>query len=182
MRKLVVIIFLMFVSSFFCFSQDTVKPYEKIQHNLFVEIGGNSVYLYNLTYDCSYAFTEKHKIAVGAGVMYMPKFSWIVLDPIFGASVQVNFLYGKKHHYLETGTGISFPFAFEYYKNVWITNLDFFIPMRIGYRYQRSDGGLFWKIAFVPCIAPIGDYFLGKVIPIPSAGIAIGYTFKTKKH
>ncbi|MDR1739527.1 MAG: hypothetical protein LBR45_02075, partial [Bacteroidales bacterium] len=167
---------------YFCFAQDITKPKNKIQHNLFLELGGNSVYLYNITYDCSFQLEEKHKITAGLGFQYMPFKVFIFFYPhTFGLSPQFNYLYGKKHH-LEIGTGITAPFFlyYHYYTQEWRTNSGIIIPLRIGYRYQRSDGGVFWKIAFVPLFGK-GMYFpvgkTGKIPFFPSGGVSIGYTF-----
>jgi hypothetical protein len=179
MKKLVTVVFWMFCCSAFCFAQDTIKSYKNIQHNLYLELGGNSVLIYNITYDCSFQLAEKHKMTAGLGVQYIPfKIPLLFYPHTFGISPQINYLYGQKHH-LEVGTGISFPFLFyyDYHQNEWIANIYPYIPLRIGYRYQKDNDGLFWKIAFVP-LSWIED---GKIHFFPSGGIAIGYTFKKNR-
>ena len=124
---------------------------------------------------------------MATGVGYVPPLTGNF--PVFSFSMQVNYLFGEKNHYLEIGTGITFPeFYFptsatithssektHYKYENWTISTDFLIPLRIGYRYQRDNGGFFWKIAFVPMFSIHNDAFF------PSAGIAIGYTFKSRK-
>ena len=175
-----------------CFPQNEIREDTAesktglVQHTLFLELGGNSIYIYNITYDCSFLLGQKHKIAVASGFQYIPVDDGFLLTKSFGTSMQVNYLYGIKHH-LETGIGITFPFFLYYdgdgafgYKgsHTWKTQSYFFIPIRIGYRYQKSGGGFFWKVAFVPLLW-IEDE---KLHCVPSGGVAIGYTFKNKKR
>ena len=131
---------------------------------------------------------------MAAGVGYVPPCS----EPSVGVSFQANYLYGKKH-YFEFGTGITLPEVYSPSKvecsyndnghwrcisEDWkFSTRNVVIPVRIGYRYQRNEGGFFWKIAFVPLFSKNISQVLN--VPfLPSAGIAFGYTFKTnkKKH
>ncbi|GHV43705.1 hypothetical protein FACS1894180_3590 [Bacteroidia bacterium] len=186
MKKLFVIIFLIFWSNAFCSSEDSIKPHKNIQHNLFLELGVTS--MYSITYDCSFPIAEKHKIAVAAGFQYtyFPVKGYLFIPHTFGTTMQVNYLYGHNHH-LEIGMGITFPSVAYYEKQQqkWLTNNHVVIPLRIGYRYQRENGGLFWKIAFVPLFGE-GMYFPvgkeGKIPFFPSFGVSIGYTFKNKRR
>ena len=53
------------------------------------------------------------------------------------------------------------------------------VPIRIGYRYQRENGGFFWKIAFVPSFSNVyEDSFTFK----PSGGVALGFTFRKRNN
>ena len=153
-----------------CFAQETSRQdsanFKKVitQHNLFLEIGGTGG-LYNITYDCSFALSEKRKLAVGLGGLYIPQLLYFI-------SPQINYLFkGKKNSHLELGSG---------YALVWFSG-DLvpvqYVSIRIGYRYQRENGGFFWKITIVPTYE-IGDLFL----PMPIPGIAFGYTFKNNKQ
>ena len=178
------LILLLSCSCSVCFAQETIKQdsvqnkKNNVQHNLFMELGGGLMfyYYYNITYDCSFVLAEKHKISIATGIQHnMPPI------PYFGVLTQVNYLYGKKNHHLEIGTGVNCVIAFyrphEPDEWKWDMGYGFVIPVRIGYRYQRKEGGLFWKIAFVPSVTPFGDFSI-----TPNAGVAIGYTFKNKKR
>jgi len=158
-----------------CFAQQTIEKEMDVQHTVFLELGGNSIFFYNITYDCSFQLAEKRKIAAGLGFQYFPgsSDSFLFSNPFIGFSPQINYLYGQKH-YLEIGTGITFLNERE----------GLCIPIRIGYRYQRDNGGLFWKIAFVPLFGEDLYFEMGtsKLPFFPSVGIAFGYTFKSKKN
>jgi len=49
---------------------------------------------------------------------------------------------------------------------------DFFIPIRIGYRYQKPNGGLFYKIGFTPLLSKSYPIFGEGFSIIPWAGLA----------
>ena len=170
MKKIISIICCLLFCCSVCFAQDVVIQDSAknrkivIQHTLFAELLGSSVFFYNITYDCLFAFTKEHKIAIAAGFQYPSFFD--VSYHTFGGSIQVNYLYGVKNHHLEIGTGIT---TLDFIK--WN---DIYIPIRMGYRYQRNNGGFFWKVAFTPTVSLFG---FG-----PSGGVAIGYTFKNKKR
>jgi len=187
-------LFLLFICNF-CFTQDFIKQdstknkKNNFQHSLFLEFFGSSNNIYNITYDCSFQFSEKQKIAVATGIGYLPlKTEERFFGPYFGFSLQVNYLIGKKRNHFEIGTGITFPFllytSHYNYGNIRVYEWEngcylFGIPLRIGYRYQRANGGFFWKFALVPTYYH-RDFYYGPIHPF--AGAAIGYTFKNKKE
>jgi len=183
-----------------CFAQyvitqdSSINKKNNIQHNLFLEFWGSSSGTYNITYDCSFPIVQNHKIAIASGFEYIPSAhfffkyggkEWIRV----GVSLQANYLYGKKHNHLEIGSGIIFPELFRpryYLDGQNIINTDkwefrpfhYAIPLRIGYRHQKSSGGFFWKIGLV--------YFFSKEIQYVASdcwvSVAFGYTLKSKKH
>jgi len=190
--KAKILIILFCCSCSVCFAQETIKQdsiknkRNIVQHNLFIELFGSSMLVYNITYDCSFALTEKHKIAIAAGVGFFP--SLLTMDLIYGGSLQLNYLYllGEKNHYFEIGTGITFA-EFFHERGVesaeWRRDPYWVVPVRIGYRYQSSDGGFFWKIATVPLFGQRLPLEIGSRLTfIPVPGVAMGYTFKNKKH
>jgi len=82
----------------------------------------------------------------------------------FGIPISYNFLIGGKNNYLELGIGIS---TFYFHGNVYVQegfcgthfpseyntkvkNFDFSLIPKIGYRYQREKGGLFFKATYSP--------------------------------
>lgn len=178
--KTKILIILCCCSSYICFAQDnhTENTQSNTQHTLFLEVFGSAGFYYNITYDYSFALAEKHKIALAAGVGCIAFEDLNFGAPSVSTSMQVNYLYGKKHH-LELGTGITFPDLFYIEENIRMYFYHFNIPIRIGYRYQRNDGGFFWKIAFTPYY----NKFVHRIIEFPMmpyGGVAIGYTFKNK--
>ena len=171
----------------FCFAQDAIShdsienKKNNIQHTLFLELWGSSSGVYNITYDCLFPLAKKHKIALATGIEYIP----FETNRVFsvwtrvGVSIQVNYLYGKKNNYLEVGTGINFPELFRPMPNYKPNGTEwefrpfyYAIPFRIGYRYQKAEGGFFWKIGIV-------EFFTNEIRYFSTlwGGVAVGYTF-----
>ena len=187
MKKSFVII-LLFLSSVFCFAQDTIKNEKKQsgQHSVYMEFFGNAGLWYSIGYDYMLNLKEKHKLSFNCGFQYFPytDYNLVLEESVFTLSPQINYLYGKKHH-LELGVGITYDLVIRYRNSVDKTATGWSVPFRIGYRYQKEDGGFFFKIAYIP--AYINHYVLMPIIGddwfMPLwAGVAIGYTFKNKKH
>jgi hypothetical protein len=140
------------------------EQHTKIQHSLFIELLGTSAFRYNVTYDCSFKLAEKHKIAAGLGLQYT--------RDLCGLSPQINYLYGKKFH-LELGIAythqIEPPSSYGRYYPLQI------IPMRMGYRYQKENGGIFYKLALVYYL--VCNYDTGEMPRFSWGSVALGYTF-----
>jgi len=155
----------------FCIAQEDIKQdvtknfKDNLQHSLFLEILGSSFQFYNITYDCSYKISQKRKITVGLGGRVSSNYN----HSSFGMTPQFNYLNGEKHH-LELGVGLGY--NWEKYKRSGETDSHVHIPIRIGYRYQKSEGGFFWKIAFVPTFFSELNFRI-----LPWAGVAFGFTF-----
>ena len=172
MKKILLSIFFVILINDFCIAQETNKLYKNAQHNLFFELFGSSWYIYNITYDCSFQLKEKNKISVGLGMQYFPR-----LD-LYGMTPQINYLYGKRRH-LELGVG------YAILREKWFHNSGYYkyfvlhsIPIRVGYRFQKEEGGYFWKIAV---LGLIGDFYpLYGTYILPYAGVSFGYTFKKR--
>ena len=156
--KYMLIIPLLCLCNFSFAQNDTLSNNRLIQHSLYLEILGSSSNYYNITYDCTFALSKKHKIALATGVGYD-----VFDSPSVGVSFQANYLYGFKHH-LEIGVGAALPELYAPYsgectytngrRKCTHSDWQFYtrnivIPVRVGYRYQRSDGGFFWRIAFI---------------------------------
>ena len=131
----------------------------RVQHTLFFELMGSSVF-YGLNYDLTFRVAERHKIAVGLSLCHIPGFITSIVP-------QTSYFFGRRHH-LEVGIGYA-------HLRLWNGDGGNFYVMRIGYRHQRENGGLFWRIAFTPSVNhPLTDLALA-----PGAGIAVGYTFNS---
>ena len=90
------------------------------------------------------------------------------------SSLQINYLYGDIHH-LELGAGYTYVASFSN-KPTWG------FPIRIGYRYQKKQGGLFFKAAYTPLIIRANTFpFIEKnklFVPyLLFGGIAVGWSF-----
>jgi pentapeptide MXKDX repeat protein len=133
---------------------------------IFLELGGPGLAL-TLNYDTRLGHTrDKWGYRVGMGY-YNTGSNWV-----FSIPLQVNYLYGSGNDFFEGGIGTTFvkshgtttgtTFQFD--------NVTGFIgTLTIGYRYQAEEGGLNFRIAFVPILYDEGL--------VPAGGISLGYTF-----
>lgn len=142
-----------------CFSQDV--PQKIAKNSIYTEFFGSAVYLYNISYDRIVFAKEKNKVSLALGAQYLPSID-SPSDYRLSVSPQINYFRGIKHHF-ETGIGVAVDF----------NNGDFIIPIRIGYRFQKPEGGMFYKIGITPLY--VND-FLGSPAVIPWGGLAIGWT------
>jgi hypothetical protein len=160
--------------------EDTVKRDSTIvpatrPRTVFLEIGGPGLAL-TANYDNRFGNqSDKWGFRVGVGY-YNTGANWIATIPL-----QVNYLYalGKnssskfaESSFLEFGIGTTFmrsqgsttgtTFQFD-------DDTGFFGTATIGYRYQQADGGINFRIGFVPTVSAYGF--------IPIGGLSVGYTF-----
>lgn len=120
------------------------------------------MYLYNFSYDRIIFTKEKNNVSIGLGTQYFPS-SDLVRDYILSVSPQINYFYGIKHHF-ETGLGVVYD----------LNSKDLLYQIRIGYRFQKPNGGLFYKIGFTPIYI---NNFFGSPALFLWGGLAIGWTF-----
>lgn len=122
--------------------------------SVYIELGGNAL-VYSLGADFLFMKKGMLKSSVSIGYTYMPgDFFGDVLSP------GVNVFYGKVHN-IEAGIGYSFMPNRH--------SADYAYPFRLGYRYQKDRGGLFFKAGFLLLIS---DNI------VPWGGLVIGYTLK----
>lgn len=155
---------------------DTTPPLKK--NTIFLEIGGNA-FIYSVNYDRLFDVSNKIKLSSRIGIHFTNEFP---LQYYRTLSIPVEFsgLYsisGNKH-FLEVGVGLSYLNSSN--KVTKHTEDVIALALRLGYRFQKPEGGLFVKIGFVPL------YDLLIFNPDPSAphntwwisgGIGIGYSF-----
>jgi hypothetical protein len=85
---------------------------------------------------------------------------------------QINYLYGKGNNFLELGAGTTFLNSKGSTKGVTYQFDDvtgFIGTFTLGYRYQQDNGGINFRIAFVPILYDEGVILGG--------GVSVGYTF-----
>lgn len=193
-------------------SQDTLFLNPSMARNtIYLEVFGQG--LYNaLSYDRILfpEFRVKHSATIG--LTFIPPISYMQVVAI---PVSYNFIFGQRNHHLELGLGFT-PMIFkeigiqssfyvedqqgnqvlknEKFDNV---NLFFYLTPKIGYRFQKHEGGFFFRATLTPPVAGfnIWNYsstssysktpytelftsaaFFGSRI-FPWAGLSFGYTF-----
>jgi len=170
------ILLLLLVTSHFCLKaqnleEDTVKRDSTIKpagkpRSVFIEVGGPGLAL-TINYDTRFGEDrDKWGFRIGAGY-YNTGANWVATVPF-----QINYLKGSGNSFLELGAGTTFV------RSEGSTNGSFFQfdnitgfigTATIGYRYQQDNGGINFRIAFVPILYDEGI--------IAEGGISIGYTF-----
>ncbi|MGC8903487.1 MAG: hypothetical protein ACP5KD_09160 [Fervidobacterium sp.] len=129
--------------------EQTVEKKDKYsKHSLFVEFLGQGLYL---SFNQDYRFHPNFSFRVGVGSAI-----WAYSFP-----ATVNFLAGaESSHHFELGGGV-------------IIVGDGFVPTaNFGYRFQRKNGGLFFRLAWTPIFTGEDDLPWWRW-----GGISIGYTF-----
>jgi len=178
----------------------TITAQENIEsstrNTFFFEAGGNSPF-YSLNYDYILKEKEKWKLSGRVGLMYVNTFTQIKRQ-IIGMPLELSYLRGRERSFLEIGIGFTTVYDNYYLAGMYqstliiesekINDLVLGPVLRLGYRYQKREGGLFYKIGFTPLAFIIVD--LNKAerykfknmekFAFPWLGAAIGWTLKGK--
>ncbi len=150
---------------------------------LYVEFGGSSG-RYAVNYSNIFHQKGKLKLNASAGFsMWRNKISdfktiWLPVIPL-----EVTAFYGKSNHHLELGFGFTsfldrtLDFDSEALELDDKVVFGAAIPLRIGYRYQKPEGGFFYRIGYTPFFnLPVGGREDWVFTPI-FAGLSIGKSF-----
>jgi hypothetical protein len=125
---------------------------------IYLELGGSSG-RYAVNY--SKIFHQKGKLKLNASAGFSMwrdqlndfKTIWLPVIPL-----EVSALYGKSNHHLEMGFGVTSFLGRTLDFNSETLELEdkvvfgAFIPVRIGYRYQKPEGGFFFRFGYTPII------------------------------
>ncbi|WP_146260455.1 hypothetical protein [Algoriphagus chordae] len=142
---------------FSLFAQNESKQFSG-RNMIFLEIGGNAGQ-YAFNYGRLFYQKESFKLTVNVGFSL-----W--MDPIENSTVwnpalplELSALLGKSKHNFEFGVGLT-PYleaditsSFESGELVQTKgprNLASILPFRIGYRYQKPEGGLLFRVGYTP--------------------------------
>lgn len=171
----------------FCYAQDAAKNANQsvAKNTIFGEFGSNSL-LYSINYDRILINKEKWKFAGRLGFGYY--FGGTHKHSIFDFPSEFTFLIGKSKHFFETGLGVTYNLETypesEYYYNIEPLHY-IYLFSRFGYRYQRPQGGFFFKgglNVFGPMSKNSRYAFAYSEFIWVLAGVAVGYTFKQRKN
>lgn len=202
-----------FVSPFLAIGQESAKTADVKRNSVYFEAFGQGLYN-SISFDRLSHIDKNIKTSFSAGLTLIPHPELFVI----GVPISYNFIFGKTNHHLELGIGFTAMFlrsktnASESYfdqngveqRNYFIgheTDFYSFFTPKIGYRYQKQNGGFFFRATFTPPIAGInwiGDTKGGSHDPIddshveyfssaaffsdfrifPWAGFSIGWTLK----
>ena len=152
-------------------NQATGLPPKLKKNSVYIEFLGSSGAIYNISYDRIMKQKEEYKVSIAGGLQYFPFGTSIKEDWITSLTSQVNILRGNIH-YFEMGIGAIYLLTMY---NTQIVDGAWGIPLRFGYRYQKPEGGLLFKIAYTPLILNM-EGLNGNILPI-WGGVALGWTF-----
>jgi hypothetical protein len=168
-------LFLLILSHFHLKAQnleeDTVKKDSSVAESkrprtAFLELGGPGLAI-TVNYDTRFGKTiDKWGYRIGTGYYNTGA------NSVFTVPFQINYLYGKTTSFLELGAGTTFLISHGSTNGTvfQFDNITGFIgTATIGYRYQQADGGMNFRIGFVPIFSDEGI--------TPAGGLSIGYTF-----
>lgn len=151
----VVILVLFHFSNSHVFAQKEAETFTA-KNAIYLEVGGSSG-IYAINYSKIFHQKGKLKLNASAGFSMLPnekidsKTIWLPAIPI-----EVSALYGKSNHHLEMGFGFT-----SYLDKTTAIDSETFelsdevvfgavIPVRIGYRYQKPEGGFFFRVGYTP--------------------------------
>lgn len=181
------------------------------QNTLYLEVFGQGFYN-AFSFDRLINTEKRVKNSYTLGVTYFN----IEYVSVLAAPVSYNYIFGQNRHHLEVGIGFTAMHVVN--KNIQVTQsftdengvtfaesflgystdiYTYFTP-KIGYRYQKPEGGFFFRFTATPAIAGINkigatkggkyesfdyyQYFTNAAFywrrAIPWAGISFGYTLK----
>lgn len=150
------------------------------RNTIFFEFFGNA-FPYSLNYERLFKLKEKNKIALRTGFHYSDNL-FKNDQRIYSIPLEASWLHpiSKKNNYLELGLGLIY--SHDFFKDINHVDHYFFTSFRMGYRYQKRNGGFFFKAGFTPLyqlfvINPEPKYIDYKKW-WPIGGLAFGYTFK----
>lgn len=212
-NKIIYILLLCF--PFYGISQEGNSVPDIKKNSLYVEIGGQGV-INSICFDKLFHTNKKIKNTYTGGISFMA----LKYQYWGGLTFSYNFLTGQKSHHLELGFGLTLASQYnrkidcEYSSydstgaltnhNRFIgTSVDYYsyITPKIGYRFQKINGGILIRLTFTPMVflinrygpikespyreEPTYEYFKSDASPnyavYPWFGISIGYTFKNCK-
>ena len=199
--KWLVNLMLLFLSAW-CFSQEPSDNISK--ENQKVNYARNSIYLEclgtglfsSLNYDRLFNTSKKLVNSYSIGFSYWGKIKEAESSRLYlGIPISYNFLFGKKNNHFEIGTAITLSYL-RVTENISTFDEELLLSLfsiKLGYRYQKPLGGIFFRATLTPFIYGTDFYKrnksntdyseLNKEVYSsmgfqPWAGISIGYTFK----
>lgn len=150
---------------------------------VYLEVGGSSG-AYGFNYSKIFYQKGKLKMNASAGFSILIRETtksrtfWLPAIPL-----ELTALYGKSKHHLEMGFGVIpyldvvsiFDSEELVFKDKVVSTTA--MPLRIGYRYQKPEGGFFFRVGYTPFFsAPIGSREDWEFMPI-HAGVTFGKSF-----
>ncbi|MFN8428493.1 MAG: hypothetical protein U0V04_00800 [Spirosomataceae bacterium] len=167
MKKIIIQI-IVFLYPLISFGQENDKSPEIKRNTIYFEALGQGIFN-SFSIDRLYNVDKKIKTSFNTGLTTIPLPEFIV----FGVPVSYNYILGEKNHHLELGLGITGMYIRSRIFRVHIRVIDangstetnhyeshrndiytYFTP-KIGYRFKKNNGGLFFRLTFTPILPGI---------------------------
>lgn len=158
------------------FSQS--QPNEVSRNSFYFE-GFGTALIYSINYDRLLVVKERSALAGRIGLTYFPK-KINGSDQGPGVNIEINGLWGANNHHFEIGGGSTFIYLVQNEESYSLSNTSLLLlTTRVGYRFQKREGGLLFRIGFTPLFPIIIDKNTSVDRSFfPSGGISIGYTLR----
>jgi len=156
---------------------------------VYLEVGGNAG-RYAASYARIFHQNGMLKLSASAGFSMwrddrseLPYYTSKTIHWLPTLPLEFSALFGRSSHHLELGTGITTYLtvigrrdqATSQFRDK--VTLDAVIPLRVGYRYQKPEGGFFFRVGYTPYISiDFNNEGYRKLFPL-WAGISLGKSF-----
>ena len=161
------------------FSATKINAQKDIKKNsIYAEIGGNGV-LYSINYERLFKLSKLFNVTSRIGYGYTDNFNFNKLKTN-SIPFEINGLFSlsKEKHFIEIGSGVTYMYIED--QSTESSNFGTLIyAARLGYRYQKPNGGIMYRIG----ITPLYDFYSDQQNLVKSntwfifGGISIGYNF-----
>jgi hypothetical protein len=154
-------------------------------NSIYVQVLGTGIWP-TLGYERIILNKQKWQLNAKVGFAYYPIRSRGASPLII--PVELDQSLGRKHH-LDLGIGLTYAFGFDACEDCdrgkSFVSSSFYSSFRIGYKYKKPDGNLYFSFAVTPVIRffeinkipekPVNNYGRNRVWPLPS--LSAGYSF-----
>lgn len=161
------------------------------KNTIYTELGSNGSF-YSINFDQIFMATDNFRLSGRIGLGLTNGIFSGDIDPII--PLETNLWWGGNNHYFETGLGITAAFGIEETSpslsqeresgvrfNSPVSGKEYkslYINTRLGYRYQKPEGGFFFRAGITPTLTA---YALESgPQPRIEGSISIGFTFNKK--
>jgi hypothetical protein len=187
-QKALAILVELFCLSLISFGQGEGAGANKV-NTLYLEFAGTGGAPLSINYDRVVLRHSGYMASITTGLGYCPIRD---MKPILGVPFTLNLSVGKTKHFLELGSGITYNSGivqaeWQYSDGFPSTGSSgrnseslkaLYWTFRAGYKYQRPEGGLFFRIGFTPMLR-VKTYsnLTDDRDLVPAFGLGMGHTF-----
>jgi hypothetical protein len=179
--------FQLIIISIFCYFNASIQnladtiPVSK--NAISIELLGTSCNILSIQYDRIIKKNKSSFYSVNVGAGYMPDIAKYKSNQLFGSSIALDWnssLYKRNH--IVGGIGLAYSdglFQYGLPNDIKKSHKILFGSLRIGYKFQKTEKGVFYKIMCTPIfkIYEFSNLFVQSPSIFPLIGIGAGYSF-----